>query len=143
MAMLCKLLLFEYFLYTNLTKYIYRKENVKKAADGQEFGNETFASQDFTVLFRKQQKGFVPNIWIISLTSDQYAGAARFTRLVDYAKKFKSAVRNAGYAVSYIGERHLSDDEYSSLYNQVVDQENLTTTHIDSIDDDVFDGTGL
>ena len=128
-----------------LTKFKHRKENVKKTPDGQEFGNETFAPQDFTVLYRKQQIGFIPNIWIISLTSDQYAGAARFTRLVDYAKKFKNAVRNAGYTVSYIGQRHLSNDEYSSLYNQVVDQENLThtTTHVDSTDDDVFDGTGL
>ena len=54
-------------------------------------------------------------------------------------------MRNAGYTVTYIGERHLSDDEYSSLFNQVVDQENLTqiVANVTDIDDDDFDGTGL
>ena len=118
---------------------------MKKTPVGQVFGNETFVAQPFTVLYRREQKGFVNNIWIISLTSDQYSGAARFTRLIDYAKKFKNAVRNAGYTVTYIGERHLSDDEYSSLFNQVVDQENLTqiVANVTDIDDDDFDGTGL
>jgi hypothetical protein len=111
---------------------------------GQVFGNETFSSQQFVVLYRKELKGFVNNIWIISLTSDQYAGVARFNRFVDYAKKLKTACKNAGYSSSYIGQRSLSDDEYSSLLNQVVEQENLSQQLIeDSDDDEEFDNTGL
>ena len=117
---------------------------VKKSPGGFMYGNASFSEHPFKVLFKGQLNGFINNIWIISLTSDQYYGAARFNRLVDYAKKFKVAVKYTGLTASFIGQRYLSDDEYSSLYNQVVEQEQQTVGLIEnSDDDDDFDGSDL
>jgi len=112
---------------------------------GQEYGGETFLPQPLIALFRRESKGFVNNIWLLSLTSDQYCGAARFSRLSDYAKKLKTAVKNAGHSVVYIGERNLSDEDYGALLNQVAETEAaMTQTHASLEDDDeAFDGEGL
>jgi hypothetical protein len=127
---------------------IYRKEAVKNAPSGMVYGGDTFIAQPFTVVYRRELKGFCNNIWIISLTSDQYAGAARFLRLVDYAKKLKNAVRNSGTSCTYIGQRVLTDEEYGSLLHQVAEQERLTQQLItvdadDSGDEDDYDPSGL
>ena len=112
------------------------------------FGGDTFAPQPFTVVYRRELKGFPNNIWIISLSSDQYAGASRFQRLIDYAKKFKNAVRNSGTSCCYIGQRLLSEEEYGSLLHEVAEQERLTqqinsVDADDSADEDDYDPSGL
>jgi hypothetical protein len=124
---------------------IYSKDIVKNISMGLEYGGEIFLSQSFIALFRRESKGFVNNIWLLSLTSDQYCGAARFRRLPDYAKKFKTAVKNAGHSVTYIGERNLSDEDYGALLNQVAETEAaMTQSHVSLEDDDeTFDGEGL
>jgi len=149
MDILCKLI---FKLLSHLTDYFiinnYRKEAVKNAPNGMVFGGDTFVPQPLTVVYRRELKGFCNNVWILSLTSDQYAGTARFLRLVDYAKKFKNAVRNSGTSCSYIGQRNLSDEEYGCLLHQVAEQERLTqqTSSIDaddSADEDDYDPSGL
>ena len=131
-----------------MSPLFYRKEAAKNAPSGMVYGGDTFVSQPFTVVYRRELKGFSSNIWIISLTSDQYGGSARFLRLVDYAKKFKNAVRNSGTSCTYIGQRNLSDEEYGSLLHEVTEQERLTqqistVDADDSGDEDDYDPSGL
>ena len=117
---------------------------------GQVLGNETFLPQEFTVLYRRDLKGFASNVWIISLTSDQYGGAARFFRFPDYAKKLKNAIKNAGNVAVYLGQRIIGEDDYSLLYNQVAEQESMmqATSNNQLVqsaddDDDDYDSSGL
>jgi len=147
MVILCKLTL-KLLVILSINFFLYRKEAVKNAPNGMVFGGDTFVPQPFTVVYRRELKGFCSNIWIISLTSDQYAGSARFLRFVDYAKKFKNAIRNSGTSCSYIGQRNLSDEEYGSLLHQVAEQERLTQQvnsidADDSADEDDYDPNGL
>ena len=121
---------------------------MKNSPSGMVFGGDTFLPQPFTVVYRRELKGFSSNIWIISLTSDQYGGSARFLRLVDYAKKFKNAVKNSGTSCSFIGQRLLSDEEYGFLLHQVAEQERLSQQlnsmdADDSGDEDDYDPSGL